>query len=154
MLRRAGSADLDAIMAIEIPTFGGDAWSPATMGSDLASPYCFYLVDELDGAIVAYAGLRHIPGTSDADIQTIAVRADRRRAGTGRMLMEALIAQAVAEGAREVFLDVRADNESAQRLYLDLGFEQIGVRPDYYPEGPTDAIVMRLRTARPGTERA
>jgi [ribosomal protein S18]-alanine N-acetyltransferase len=40
---------------------------------------------------------------------------------------------------------VRADNETAARLYARFGFERIGVRRGYYQPGRVDAIVMRLR---------
>jgi ribosomal protein S18 acetylase RimI-like enzyme len=42
-----------------------------------------------------------------------------------------------------VFLEVRAGNEVAQRLYASLGFERIAVRPRYYQPGGEDAWVMR-----------
>jgi ribosomal-protein-alanine acetyltransferase len=143
MLRRASLDDLDAIMAIETPTFAADAWSNRTMADELGSPYSFYLVEEVDDEVVAYAGLRHVPGSNDADIQTIAVRGDHRGSGLGRSLMQTLIAQAVAGRAQEVFLDVRVDNERARSLYESLGFEKIGERAGYYPGG-IDADVMKL----------
>jgi len=53
-----------------------------------------------------------------------------------------------------VFLEVRADNPSAEGLYLSEGFEEIGRRPRYYQPDDVDAIVMRLDVrgwaARPG----
>ena len=51
-------------------------------------------------------------------------------------------------GAEEVFLEVRADNDSAQNLYRSLGFEQLAVRKGYY-KGGVDALVMRLALAAP-----
>ena len=72
-LRRAGIDDLDAIMAIEHRSFPTDAWSVEAMALELASPHGRYLVDELDGAIIGYGGVRALEGSRDADIQTIAV---------------------------------------------------------------------------------
>jgi hypothetical protein len=43
-----------------------------------------------------------------------------------------------------VFLEVRADNERAQRLYRWWGFTEVGIRRGYYQPSGTDAIVMRL----------
>jgi N6-L-threonylcarbamoyladenine synthase/ribosomal-protein-alanine N-acetyltransferase len=63
--------------------------------------------------------------------------------------MLSLIKEARKRGAREVFLEVRADNPTAQRLYLRLGFEEIGVRPGYYQPDNVDALVMRLRIPEP-----
>ena len=99
--------------------------------------------------IDAYAGLFAPHRAPSADVQTIAVADHARRGGLGRVLMTQLIAEARSRGAEEVFLEVRADNESAQNLYRSLGFEQFAVRNGYY-KGGVDAIVMRLALATPG----
>jgi ribosomal-protein-alanine N-acetyltransferase len=146
-LRVADVTDLDAIMAIETPTFGTDAWSSAAMRADLANRHCYYLVAhrvETPDLIEGYAGLLAPAGSGEADIQTIAVAPSARRAGLGRMLMQALIAEARDRGARHIFLEVRADNPSAETLYDTLGFERIAVRPHYYQPDGVDAHIMRL----------
>jgi [ribosomal protein S18]-alanine N-acetyltransferase len=143
-LRPAGPDDLDDIMAIERAAFRGDAWSDAAMAADLASPHTVYVVSVEAGRIVGYAGLRAPEGSADADIQTIALAEGVRGRGRGRAMLRELLAEARRRRVREVFLDVRADNATAQALYVSEGFVEIGRRPNYYPDGPTDAIVMRL----------
>lgn len=143
-LRDATPADLDAIMAIETRSFPTDAWSREVMASELAGPYGRYLVDEVDGSVIGYGGVRALRGSADADIQTIAFDAPHRGAGRGRALLRALLDAARQRGAREVFLEVRADNPSAEGLYLSEGFVEIGRRPRYYQPDGVDAIVMRL----------
>ena len=146
-LRGATIADLDAIMAIETPTFTTDAWSKQNMRSELLSPHTVYLVAFDDGApevTSGYAGLLAPRGGGQADIQTIAVADDARRRGLGRELMTTLIDAATERGATEIFLEVRADNPGAQELYHSLGFEQIAVRPRYYQPDGIDALIMRL----------
>ena len=151
MLRRATIDDLDALMAIERATFTDDAWSAASMSAELESPHTHYLVALADdGAIDAYAGLSAPEGSGQGDIQTIAVVDRARRAGLGRTLMLALIAEARRRGAAEVFLEVRADNPGAQALYVSLGFDEIAVRPRYY-RGGIDAVIMRLAVPEPET---
>ncbi|CAN5197298.1 ribosomal protein S18-alanine N-acetyltransferase [soil metagenome] len=155
-LRRATPDDIDAVMAIETATFIEDAWSPATMRAELADRNGYYLVAFPPGSperIEAYAGLRAPRGAPQADIQTIAVLESARRNGLGRVLMQQLIAEARDRGARELFLEVRADNPSAQALYGSLGFEQIAQRPNYYGPGH-DAFVMRLTIPIPETRLA
>lgn len=147
-LRDATADDLDAIMAIEERSFPTDAWSRETMAAELASPHGRYLVDEHDDAIIGYGGVRALRGSADADIQTIALLAEHRGQGRGRTLLRALLAAAAARGAREVFLEVRADNPAAEGLYLAEGFEEIGRRPRYYQPDDVDAIVMRLELRR------
>lgn len=148
-VRRATPDDLDAIMAIETSVFTTDAWSPEVMASELLNSSCFYLVVVEGDAVIAYAGLNAPIGSPDSDVHTIAVVPPARRRGIARDLMQRLLAEAVARGAHETFLEVRVDNPSAQTLYESLGFEGIAVRPRYYmPEG-VDALVMRAKLPAP-----
>ena len=145
-LRRAGNADLDAIMELETSIFLSDAWSKSTMRRELANPHCYYLVGfrpETPDQIDAYAGVLSPQGAREADIQTIAVATTARRSGLGRNLVLTLMNEARKRGAREVFLEVRADNPSAQALYASLGFEQLAIREKYYQPDGVDAMVMR-----------
>lgn len=143
-LRAAAIDDLPAIMDLERRSFPTDAWSDETMGTEVTSAHNVYLVDEEDGRVVGYGGLRALPGGSDADIQTIALDESFRGRGRGRALLRALIAEAVDRGAKELFLEVRADNPVAERLYVSEGFAELGRRPRYYQPDDVDAIVMRL----------
>lgn len=153
-LRRAAADDVPAIMELERSIFVSDAWSERSMLSEVTGEHGYYLVafepetpDRIDG----YAGLLAPRGGAEGDIQTIAVAPHARRRGLGRTLMLALIAESRRRGARELFLEVRADNPGAQALYRGLGFEEIGVRPRYYQPDGVDAIVMRLAVPNPET---
>jgi ribosomal-protein-alanine N-acetyltransferase len=144
MIRRATPEDLDAIMTIENASFPADAWSRAAMAAELAGEHSHYIVDEEGGAVIGYAGLRAVRAASDADVQTIALLEAYRGSGRGRALLQALLAEATARGARDVFLEVRADNPSAEALYASEGFVELGRRPRYYQPDDVDAIVMKL----------
>lgn len=144
-LRIATEADLDGIWAIESTVFAGDAWSREMMREELNADHRHYIVlTDAEGAIRGYAGLMVI-GT-DGDIQTIATAPEARGRGEGRRLMNSLIAEASGRGVREIFLEVRADNPVARKLYDSLGFVEIGIRPAYYQPGSIDAVVMKLDT--------
>lgn len=143
-LRTATIDDLAAIMELERRGFPEDAWSEQTMAAEVTSAHNVYLVDVEGDRIVGYGGVRALQGGSDADIQTIALAAEVRGHGRGRALLRALTRAAVARGARELFLEVRADNPVAQSLYVSEGFTELGRRPRYYQPGNVDAIVMRL----------
>jgi ribosomal-protein-alanine acetyltransferase len=153
-LRRAQAADVPAIMELERAIFVTDAWSERSMLSEVTGEHGYYLVafePETPERIDGYAGLLAPRGGGEGDIQTIAVAPHARRRGLGRALMLALIGEARHRGAREVFLEVRADNPGAQTLYRALGFEEIGVRPKYYQPDGVDALVMRLSVPTPET---
>ena len=142
--RVATAADLDAIMALEHASFPTYAWSPAMMREELASPHGWYVVVEEAGSLVGYAGLRAVRGARDADIQTITISESARGRGRGRALLAALLDEAARREVHDVFLEVRADNPVAQRLYLSEGFVEVGRRPRYYQPDDVDAIVMQL----------
>jgi ribosomal-protein-alanine acetyltransferase len=143
-LRGATVDDLEPMMAIENAVYPDDAWSAQNMGAELANPHGHYLiaVDEQD-AIVGYAGLLAPIGTGQGDIQTVTVSPEARRQGLARAMLQQLINEARRRGAEELFLEVRADNEPAQTLYRDFGFEPVGVRKRYY-KGGIDALTMKL----------
>ncbi|GAA3244012.1 ribosomal protein S18-alanine N-acetyltransferase [Nonomuraea helvata] len=143
-LRQMTEADLPAVMAIERTTFPLDAWSEGMMRGELADmPRSrHYVVVLVDGEIVAYAGLA--AAADQADVQTIAVLEQHRGTGIGGAMLTELLAEAGRRGAREVFLEVRADNPQAQAVYRHYGFEEIGTRRRYYDDG-TDAIMMRRK---------
>lgn len=143
-IRRAVPADLDAIMALERASFPTDAWSDAMMRQELSSPHGWYVIDELAGRVVGYAGLRAVRGSKDADVQTIAIAEASRGRGRGRALLHALIAEGSERGVHDLFLEVRADNPVAQRLYATEGFAEVGRRPRYYQPDDVDAVVMKL----------
>ena len=143
-LRTANADDLEAIMALERASFPTDAWSEAMMREELASRHGRYLVLEEAGRLIGYGGIRAVRGGTDADIQTIALVEDARGRGRGRGLLRSLLTEAGERGAREVFLEVRADKPIPQALYVSEGFVEIARRPNYYQPDGVDAIVMRL----------
>lgn len=144
MIRPANRDDLDAIMALERASFPTDAWSAASMGAELASPHTWYIVDEEAGRVLGYGGLRSVQGAVDADIQTIAIAESSRGRGRGRTLLRSMLAEAARRGARDLFLEVRADNPVAHALYASEGFFDIGRRPRYYQPDDVDAVMMKL----------
>ena len=141
-LRLMTTADLDVVLELEAALFGAEAWSRAMLAGELSQQPAsrYYLVAEEPAGIVGYAGLLAAGG--QADVLTIAVAASQWGQGIGTGLLSALVAEARRRGCTEMFLEVRADNTRAQRLYRWWGFGQIGVRRGYYQPSGTDAIVM------------
>jgi ribosomal-protein-alanine N-acetyltransferase len=164
-LRRMVPADLVDVIALEHELFPDDPWTPEMFADEVAQPresrlYLLAEADAGDGGIAdsdivsgrgaasgpvmaGYAGLMFIPGGTQADVLTIAVREAYWGQGIGSALLDALLTAARERGCAEVFLEVRADNPRAHGLYLRRGFEELGVRRGYYQPSGTDAIVMR-----------
>jgi len=136
--------DIGDVAAIERAVFAVDPWSEAGFWSELAGvPQTrLYLVAEDSSGIVGYAGLAAV--AHEADVQTLAVRTDRRGQGVGARLLDELLDEASRRDCSQVLLEVDADNAPAQGLYTGRGFERINVRRGYYGPG-RDAVVMRRR---------
>lgn len=152
VLREMRWWDIAPVLALEREVFPEDAWSEGMFWSELAHARGpdrtrHYLVAEQGGQLAGYAGLAAAGGMGD--VQTIAVAPAHQGTGLGARLLAALLAAATEFGCREVFLEVRVDNERAQRLYTRFGFEPLGIRRGYYQPGNHDALVMRRAQPAP-----
>jgi ribosomal-protein-alanine N-acetyltransferase len=135
---------LPQVHTIEAELFPEDPWSTEQFWQELAQPTRTYRVCVEGDEVVGYAGTFVM--SPDADIQTVAVRADRQGRGIARQLLVALLDDAEGRGATHTLLEVRADNVAALSLYESLGFVRISERRRYYSDGG-DALILR-RAAR------
>lgn len=99
-----------------------------------------YLTARVDSAVVGYGGLMLV--LDDGHITTLAVDPRWHRHKLGTRLLVTLARAAIARGARNLTLEVRAGNEPAQALYRSFGFAPAGIRKGYYVETNEDALVM------------
>jgi [ribosomal protein S18]-alanine N-acetyltransferase len=141
--------DLPGVLELEHLLFTDDAWSEETYRDELADPggTRHYVLAEEDDLLAGWAGLAAVGG--QGDVLTIGVRPELQGRGVGTMLLTALLDEAAIRHCGEVFLDVRADNDRARRLYERFGFTAVGVRKRYYQPSGVDAIVM-VREPHPG----
>lgn len=77
-------------------------------------------------------------------IANIAVDPDFRRRSIGFRLMQHGLSLARSENARESFLEVRAGNIPAIRLYEKIGYRAVSIRKGYYRDNNEDALNMNL----------
>lgn len=145
-VRLVEEADADAITALEEECFT-DAWSPALMSQMFASEWDRIYVLEDEGKVIGYADVRNMYG--DCDLMSICVTREARGRGGASLLMEHILEQARADDARQILLEVRRSNEAAIGLYRKFGFEELGVRRNYYSNPVEDAVVMLLEVKRP-----
>jgi ribosomal-protein-alanine N-acetyltransferase len=132
-IRAAAAADLAAIAAIQAASPEAAQWDPAAyLGHDCR-------VGDVSGRVVGFLVTRRVaPGESE--ILNLAVDPGERRSGVAR----ALLKDALAGASGAWFLEVRASNAAAIRLYEHAGFERAGRRDGYYREPPEEALVMRF----------
>jgi ribosomal-protein-alanine N-acetyltransferase len=138
--------DIDQVLAIEQTSFSMP-WSGNLFLSEFRSP----LVSTLMVSLSSTAPKRTVTGyivfwlvADEMHILNLAVAPDSRRRGIARRLVLAGIKHAHAKGARRAFLEVRASNIAAQKLYSSLGFMGTFLRRDYYDSPVEDAVVMTL----------
>jgi ribosomal-protein-alanine N-acetyltransferase len=148
VLRALKREDLPAVLEIERRSFG-QPWSRAFFEKELSTPFARLVAAVDEGALrpclAGYTCRWRV--TDEVHLLNVAVHPEYRGTGIGRRLVEAVLDEARASSARVVFLEVRAGNVVARRLYRRLGFRDIGVRRGYYGPGQ-DAIVMELDLAQ------
>ena len=138
--------DLARVLEIEVDLFPVDAWSEDLFLGELAEVSISRDVSVaiLDSEIVGYASFRYVG--KQGDVNTVAVASNQQGKGIGTALMNWLESQAALRNVREIFLEVRSDNEAAIKMYDARGYERIDIRRNYY--GNTiDANIMRKRVA-------
>ena len=141
-LRPMQEDDLETIMNIEQDTYRFP-WTRGIFHDCLHVGYSCW-VYESEGGIEAY-GVMSL-GAGEAHILTIVVYAFSRGKGLGKMMMQHLLHIAKSYKVQTVLLEVRPSNKAAIRLYHSLGFNEVGIRPNYYPaeKGREDALIMAL----------
>ena len=77
-----------------------------------------------------------------AHITEIAVREELRGRGIGELLIIGTLRVAYEQGLAEVTLEARVSNFVAQRLYDKYGFNEVGIRKNYYADNREDAVIM------------
>jgi ribosomal-protein-alanine N-acetyltransferase len=136
--------DILPISALEGKCFAGERWTYAMFASSFAQAGFFgELCEDVnvlgEKTIVAYGCVQCV--AEECDLLNIAVAEEYRRAGLGKIMLSRLTIGAKRRGAEKMFLEVRQSNAAARGLYLQAGFEEIGVRKKYYPDGE-NAVVM------------
>ena len=137
-------SDLPKVLEIEQDLFPGDAWTEQLFLSELAEVPSSRAVNviEIADQIIGYASLRFVG--REGDVNTIAIAREFQGKGFGKLLLDWMLETAKLNGVKELFLDVRADNQAAIGLYLKEGFDQIDIRRNYY-DHKIDALVMRKK---------
>jgi len=150
-------ADLEDVLAIESISHT-HPWTRGNFSDSLAAGHWAYCIrPQLDQANampgsyldpqVLWAYCILYPAVDELHLLNITVAPKLRQLGLGSRMMATIEGVASQQNMPRIILEVRPSNQSAVALYQKLGYEQIGVRKNYYPasEGSgnrEDAIVM------------
>ncbi len=128
-LRKMRKTDFARVLEIEAKNYRFP-WSQETFKDCFAAlSYTCWVCEEGD-KVVGYGILSIAAG--EAHILNISVAPEAQGLGVGRKMMEHLI-EIARKKAQTLFLEVRVSNTKAQALYESLGFNEIGIRKNYYP---------------------
>ena len=128
---------INGVAEIERVCFS-NPWDEAALEAELKND-CAHLYVAVDsGKVIGYAVVYCVCG--EADIARVAVLDAYRRKGIATQL---LLKGFEDNEAECVFLDVRESNTAAIKLYRSLGFEETGIRRNYYSDPTENAILMK-----------
>jgi len=142
-IRPMREADVAAVMAVEVVAYEFP-WTESILRDCLRVGYsCWVLTTE--SGLSGYA-VMSLMGPGECHVLNVCVRPDLQGRGFGRHLMVHLIESARGLGMNLMLLEVRPSNETAHKLYQTLGFNELGLRRDYYParKGREDGLVLAL----------
>ena len=134
------TSDLDAVMQIETVNFPFP-WTAGNFKDSITSGHDCVLL-QLDDSIIGYAILMMV--LDEAHLLNISVASSHKGQGLGRHLLDHMMQIGREKGGLNMFLEVRPSNIAAITLYESIGFNEMGVRPGYYPahNGRENAVLM------------
>ncbi len=134
-------SDLPSVMVIERSSFTSP-WSEDSVLSDLYSGQSMTRVALINESIAGYFIARQV--IDEGQLLDIAVKPEYRQQGIAELLMQDLISGLRMKLVVKLFLEVRANNVAAIRLYEKFGFNTISTRKNYYKNPIEDAYIMMV----------
>jgi ribosomal-protein-alanine N-acetyltransferase len=135
------AVDLDSVLAIEAVSHI-HPWTKGNFSNSLAAGHWAYcvrpqLADAIKGSYldpeILWAYCILFPAVDELHLLNITVSPKLRRLGIGVKMMNAIEGVAAQQNMPRIILEVRPSNTAALHLYQTLGYEQIGLRKNYYP---------------------
>ena len=132
--------DLPEVCTIEAAC-SPSPWSPKQFELSLSDSQVLLL----DNQLVGFGILSSV--VDQAELHNIAIEPSWQGLGLGAAMLDHLL-DGLDDEVTATFLDVRASNFRAIRLYQERGFKKVGERRDYYKTalGREDALLMCRRT--------
>ena len=132
--------DVNSIFNIEEKAYDFP-WNKTIFQDCLQAGYSSWAI-EFNKILIGY-GIMLI--TSDeSHILNLCVHPDYQSRGIGKQLLNHFLELSRRENMHRIFLEVRPTNFRAIKLYLSMGFNEIGKRRNYYPTkiGREDALIL------------
>lgn len=140
-IRSLVKADLDRVATIA-NQFQNNSWSKDTFADCLKANYLGWVVTDEQEVIQGFLVI--LCNAQECQILNIGVAPEQQRCGYGRQLLEHLFNFLKTHPVKQILLEVRESNQAARSLYEKMGFQQVGLRKNYYPavNGRENALVL------------
>jgi ribosomal-protein-alanine N-acetyltransferase len=135
---------IDAVLVIEQQAYE----HPWTRGNFLDSVNSGYQAQVLAAQAQLLGYFVAMKGVDEIHLLNLTVAPLSQGQGWGRVMLDALAVWSRGQGAQWLWLEVRAGNARAQRIYEQHGYRRVGDRKAYYPDAGgrrEDAVVMSLK---------
>lgn len=140
-IRQLEERDLSQVIEISKESFT-IPWSSRSFQQEMHSQVSTLKVFEIDGEVAGFIVYRVI--LDEAEILSIAVKPDKRKRGIATELLKNAL-EDICKRAKICFLEVRASNIDAIKLYEKLGFKVSSIRKKYYLLPEEDALIMEYK---------
>jgi ribosomal-protein-alanine N-acetyltransferase len=139
--------DVATVARLERESFS-TPWNARTFRTLLGRPGAeLWVAEHPSRGVIGYYVLWCIQ--DQGELANIAVEAGFRGQRIGSMLLDHALEVAASRGVESVYLEVRVSNATARAMYQSRGFEQIGVRRNYYDRPREDACVLMTKVKPP-----
>ncbi|MBS4210505.1 ribosomal protein S18-alanine N-acetyltransferase [Bacillus sp. FJAT-50079] len=138
--RRATEQDIGQLVEIERKSFAVPWPAEAFHNDILHNRFATYVMIECNREVAGYCGVWLV--MDEAHITNIAILPQFRSRKLGESLLREMMSLAKEAGAITMTLEVRVSNQPAKSLYKKLGFQEGGIRKNYYTDNYEDALVM------------
>lgn len=138
--REMVESDIPSVVAIEEEAFA-TPWTQEIFEHEMnGNAYAHYVVAVEEEEVIGHFGMWVV--LDECHITNVAVRKRLRGHGIGEKLMSEAIKLCKEMNVKLMTLEVRVSNHTAQNLYRKLGFQDGGIRKNYYTDDRENALVM------------
>ena len=120
-----------------------ESWSEKSYLEMAENKIYSFFKEEVNDKIAGFIVLMDV--VDAAEIIRVAVLPEYREMGIGTKLIEKAVEEIMKKGMKNIFLEVRESNSNAIKLYNKSGFEECGVRKNYYSNPKENGIIMIKR---------
>ena len=137
--------DIDSVYAIETSAHRAP-WSREILSDCISVGYDCRVLEqenELGTRVIAYVISRYVDAM--CHVLNLCVALELQGNGYGRHLLQRVIDHPMLLNTQSIILEVRPSNSPALKLYHKMGFQQVDIKPAYYPDlnGKEDAFVLQ-----------